>query len=93
MTSIYVIVSIKLCLKVGKDEYIVESIFGGRRISGFEVIGGGGGLRGPPFVVVWLFVFNTPRYARFSKWSKFKITLNTYIKQTNKQTNKKCLNK
>ena len=43
MTSIYVIVSIKLCLKVGKDEYIVESIFGGRRISGFEVIGGGGG--------------------------------------------------
>ena len=53
MTSIYVIVSIKLCLKVGKDEYIVESIFGGRRISGFEVIGGGGGgLRGPPLVVV-----------------------------------------
>ena len=49
MTSIYVIVSIKLCLKVGKDEYIVESIFGGRRISGFEVIGGGGGApRSPP---------------------------------------------
>ena len=43
MTSIYVIVSIKLCLKVGKDEYIVESTFGGRRISGFEVIGGRGG--------------------------------------------------
>jgi len=43
MTSIYAIVSIKLCLKVGKDEYIVESIFGGRRMSGFEVIGGGGG--------------------------------------------------
>ena len=53
MTSIYAIVSIQLCLKVGKDEYIVESIFGGRRISGFEVIGGGGGgLRGPPLVVV-----------------------------------------
>ena len=50
MTSIYVIVSIKLCLKVGKDEYIVESTFGGRRISGFEVIGGGGGggSEGPP---------------------------------------------
>ena len=40
MTSIYAIVSIQLCLKVGKDEYIVESIFGGRRMSGFEVIGG-----------------------------------------------------
>ena len=53
MTSIYVIVSIKLCLKVGKDEYIVESTFGGRRISGFEVIGGGGGggLRGPPLLL------------------------------------------
>ena len=50
MTSIYAIVSIQLCLKVGKDEYFVESIFGGRRMSGFEVIGeregggGGGGL-------------------------------------------------
>ena len=41
MTSIYAIVSIQLCLKVGKDEYIVESIFGGRRMSGFEVIEGG----------------------------------------------------
>ena len=40
MTSIYAIVSIQLCLKVEKDEYIVESIFGGRRMSGFEVIGG-----------------------------------------------------
>ena len=47
MTSIYAIVSIQLCLKVGKDEYIVESIVGGRRMSGFEVIeerGGGEGL-------------------------------------------------
>ena len=52
MTSIYVIVSIKLCLKVGKDEYIVESTFGGRRISGFEVIGGRGGeLWGPPLLL------------------------------------------
>ena len=51
MTSIYVIVSIQLWLKVGKDEYIVESTFGGRRISGFEVIGGGGGLRGPPLLL------------------------------------------
>ena len=45
MTSIYAIVSIQLCLKVGRDEYIVESIVGGRRMSGFEVIeerGGGG---------------------------------------------------
>ena len=40
MTSIYAIVSIQLCLKVEKDEYIVESIFGGRRMSGFEIIGG-----------------------------------------------------
>ena len=53
MTSIYATVSIQLCLKVGKDEYIVESIFGGRRMSIFEVIGeGGGGLRGSPLVVV-----------------------------------------
>ena len=43
MTSIYAIVSIQLCLKVGKDEYIVEPIFGGCRMSGFEVIGGEGG--------------------------------------------------
>ena len=53
MTSIYVIVSIQLCLKVGKDEYIVESIFGGRRMSIFEVIGEGGGVSEvPPLVVV-----------------------------------------
>ena len=75
MTSIYVIVSIQLCLKVGKDEYIVESIFGGCRMSGFEVIGGKPSP--PPLVVFSLFVLNAPRYARFSKWSKFKITLNT----------------
>ena len=48
MTSIYVIVSIQLCLKVGKDEYIVESIFGGRRMSIFEVIGEGGGVSEVP---------------------------------------------
>ena len=55
MTSIYVIVSIQLWLKVGKDEYIVESIFGGRRMSIFEVIGEGGGVSEvppPPLVVV-----------------------------------------
>ena len=51
MTSIYAIVSIKLCFKVGKDEYIVESIFGGRRMSGFEVIGGEEGVRGPPLLL------------------------------------------
>ena len=80
MTSIYVIVSIQLWLKVGKDEYIVESIFGGRRMSIFEVIGEGGGVSEvppPPLVVVWLFVLNAPGYARFSGWSKFKITLDT----------------
>ena len=48
MTSIYAIVSIQLCLKVGKDEYIVESIFGGRRMSIFEVRAGGGGAPGAP---------------------------------------------
>ena len=48
MTSIYVIVSIQLCLKVGKDEYIVESIFGGRRMSIFEVIGEEGGVSEVP---------------------------------------------
>ena len=54
MTSTYAIVSIQLCLKVGKDEYIVESIFGGRRMSIFEVIGEGGGGGSPrsPLVVV-----------------------------------------
>ena len=48
MTSTYAIVSIQLCLKVGKDEYIVESIFGGRRMSIFEVIGEGGGVSEVP---------------------------------------------
>ena len=52
MTSIYAIVSIKLCFKVEKDEYIVESIFGARKMSGFEVIGGEEGNRGSPLVVV-----------------------------------------
>ena len=54
MTSTYATVSIQLCLKVGKDEYIVESIFGGRRMSIFEVIGEGGGVSEvpPPLVVV-----------------------------------------
>ena len=55
MTSIYVIVSIQLCLKVGKDEYIVESIFGGRRMSIFEVIGEGGGVSEVPSPPLSLF--------------------------------------
>ena len=37
MTSIYVIVSFKLC----HDEYFVLCNFGGRSLSGFEVIEGG----------------------------------------------------
>ena len=48
MTSTYAIVSIQLCLKVGKDEYIVESIFGGRRMSIFEIIGEGEGVSEVP---------------------------------------------
>ena len=40
MTSDYVIVSIKLCPEVGSDEYIIVCDFGGRRMSGFEVIEG-----------------------------------------------------
>ena len=56
MSSIYVIVSIQLCLKVGKDEYIAESIFGGRRMSIFEVIGEeGGGGASPRFAPLLLF--------------------------------------
>ena len=38
MTSYYVIVTTKLCSEVGNDEYIVLCIFGGRGMSGFEVI-------------------------------------------------------
>ena len=54
VTSVYVIVALKLCSEVGNDEYIVLSYFGDRRVSAFEVIqeggeGGGGGLRGSPF--------------------------------------------
>ena len=44
MTSdnlIVAIKSIKLCSEVGNDEYINLCYFGGRRISGFEVIEGG----------------------------------------------------
>ena len=56
MTSIYVTVSIKLCPKAANDEYIVECIFGGRRVGGFEVIRGGGTFEPPPpLVVVCLF--------------------------------------
>ena len=38
MTSDYGIMSIKLCLEVGNDEYIIVCYFGGRRMKGFEVI-------------------------------------------------------
>ena len=41
MTSDYVIRGIKLCSEVVNDEYIISSNFGGRRMSGFEVIEGG----------------------------------------------------
>ena len=50
MMSDYVIVSIKLCLEVENDEYIIVCNFGGLRMSSFEVIeGGGGGSEDPPF--------------------------------------------
>ena len=37
MTSNYVIVSIKLCLEVGNDEYIIFGHFGDCRVSGLAV--------------------------------------------------------
>ena len=40
MTSDYVIVSIKLCLGVGNDEYIILCKFGGSIRSAFEFIEG-----------------------------------------------------
>ena len=40
VTSDYVIYGIKLSSEVENDEYIILSIFGGRRMSGFEVIEG-----------------------------------------------------
>ena len=49
VTSVYVIVALKLCSEVGNDEYIVLSYFGDRRVSAFEVIqeGGEGGFEDP----------------------------------------------
>ena len=41
MTSDYFFVLIKLCPEVGNDKYIVLCNFGGRSMSGFDVIGGG----------------------------------------------------
>ena len=38
MTTDYGIMSIKLCLEVGNEEYIIVCNFGGRRMKGFEVI-------------------------------------------------------
>ena len=46
VTSDYVIKGIALCLEVVNNEYIMLSDFGGRRMSGFQIIKGGGGLRG-----------------------------------------------
>ena len=42
MTSYSVIVSIKSCPEFGNDEYIIMCNFGGRSMSGVEIIGGGG---------------------------------------------------
>ena len=47
MMSDYVIVSIKLCLEVENDEYIIVCNFGGLRMSSFKVIEGGGAPRTP----------------------------------------------
>ena len=43
MTSYSVIVSIKSCPEFGNDGYIIMCNFGGRSMSGVEIIGGGGG--------------------------------------------------
>jgi len=50
MTSHYVIVSIKLSLEVGNDEYVVQCNFDGHSMTVFEVIevGGGGGASKAP---------------------------------------------
>ena len=48
MTSDYVIMSIKSCPEVGNDEKIILCGFGGRSMSVFEVIEGGGGSQRPP---------------------------------------------
>ena len=47
MTSYSVIVSIKSCPEFGNDGYIIMCNFGGRSMSGVEIIGGGGGGEGP----------------------------------------------
>ena len=41
MTSDYFFVSTKLCPEVGNDKYMVLCNFGGRSMSGFDVIEGG----------------------------------------------------
>ena len=48
MTSYSVIVSIKSCPEFGNDGYIIMCNFGGRGMSGVEIIGGGGGPSRPP---------------------------------------------
>ena len=40
MTSYHIIVSIKFCLDVGNDECIILCNFGGRIMSGFEILEG-----------------------------------------------------
>ena len=47
MTSYSVIVSIKLCPEFGNDGYIIMCNFGGRSMSGVEIIGGGGAFEAP----------------------------------------------
>ena len=47
MTSYHIIVSIKFCLDVGNDECIILCNFGGRIMSGFEILEGD--LPPPPF--------------------------------------------
>ena len=38
MTLFYVIVTIKLCPEVGNDEYVILRNFGGRMMSGVQVL-------------------------------------------------------
>ena len=47
MTSYSVIVSIKSCPEFGNDGYIIMCNFGGRSMSGVEIIGGGGPFEAP----------------------------------------------
>ena len=48
MTSCHIIVSIKFCLDVGNDECIILCNFGGRIMSGFEILEGDPQSPSPP---------------------------------------------